>query len=63
MKFEDVKWALGELVSAALRRQHVDCECHPRLNYRGPRREASRSDQAAGAEPEERANATNPIDK
>ena len=34
MKFDDLKWAAGELVRAALGRQHVDCDCHPRLDYR-----------------------------
>lgn len=40
MKLGDLKWAVGSFV-AALRdprvAAHVDCECHPKLGYRGPR--------------------------
>lgn len=39
MKLDDLKWAVGELVSAALRRPHAGCACHPgRLSYRSPAR-------------------------
>lgn len=48
MKFEDVKWAFGELVSSALRPRHVDCECHPGLTYGGPKREVSPPEREAG---------------
>lgn len=40
MKFGDLKWAVGTFVTA-LRdpnaAAHIDCECHPKLSYRGPR--------------------------
>lgn len=38
MKFDDVKWAVKEMVRVAVNGAHVDCECHPRLGYKGPRR-------------------------
>jgi G3E family GTPase len=44
MKLADLKWAAGVFVSAALRPAgHEDCECHPRLGYRGPRTDPARA--------------------
>jgi len=40
MKLSDLKWAVGTFVEALRDPQaaaHVDCECHPKLGYRGPR--------------------------
>ncbi len=51
MKLDDVKWAVKEMVRVAVNGAHVDCECHPRLGYKGPRREA----ETAPSEPSERA--------
>lgn len=51
MKLADLKWAAGVFVSAALRPQgHEDCECHPKLGYRGPRRDGA----GDGGQPTER---------
>lgn len=45
MKLADLKWAAGVFVSAALRPPgHEDCECHPKLGYRGPRSEIEPQD-------------------
>lgn len=50
MKLADLKWAAGMFVSAALRPAgHEDCECHPKLGYRGPRSDGTGSD---GFQPE-----------
>ncbi len=41
MKLSDLKWAVGTFVEALRDPKaaaHVDCECHPTLGYRGPRR-------------------------
>jgi hypothetical protein len=62
MELKDLKWALGEFVSAALRPRHVDCECHPRLAYQGPRRDGSASRPATEVSDETDA-AAKPIDK
>lgn len=40
MKFDDLKWAVGTFVSALRDPKaaaHIDCECHPKLGYAGPR--------------------------
>lgn len=51
MKFDDLKWAVGTFVEALRNPQaaaHVDCECHPRLGYRGPREAEAPSAPAPG---------------
>lgn len=69
MKLADLKWAAGIFVSAALRPPgHEDCECHPKLGYRGPRSDGTGSgdfvpEGAGGIQPtrqRENANASLP---
>ncbi len=66
MKLDDVKWAVKELVGAALRGGHVDCECHPHLRYRGPRKsieaDASAAPEAKPADDASRPSPPRPAD-
>ena len=54
MKFDDLRWAVGEAVKAVLRGPHDGCDCHRRPSYRGREKPETASTEPRPAKAPER---------